>query len=156
MTDINPYQSPTANVSDAREALAKGYPVAGKMRRFINFVIDMFCFYALMLFVGVFIVLVFGEDRLNALFDGVYGIAFSVACYFAYYTLLEGTFSFTIGKLLTGTRVVATVEGKSRYTQALMRTLCRHIPFEPFSLLASDENVAWHDSLAKTKVVFIR
>jgi hypothetical protein len=34
----------------------------------------------------------------------------------------------------------------------VLRSLCRLIPFEPFSFLGSDAR-GWHDSITKTRVV---
>lgn len=155
MDEINPYQRPSTTVSEVGALATRAFPVAGKTRRFFNFVIDLLCFYAFFFVLAIIVFVIFGDEAM-AVFEGLRGLAISMAVYLGYYTLMEGTFSFTIGKLITGTRVVSTDQSKSRFLQAFVRALCRHIPFEPFSLLASDENIAWHDSIAKTKVVCIR
>jgi uncharacterized RDD family membrane protein YckC len=68
-----------------------------------------------------------------------------------YYTLLEGgNQGRTIGKLMTSTRAVR-LDGKPlTYTDALLRSLCRLIPFEVVSGLGY---APWHDRLTKTTVV---
>jgi len=69
----------------------------------------------------------------------------------AYYTLFEFfAKGRTLGKMATGT--VAVKEDGSRLTfkDALLRTLCRFIPFEVFSAFGYRP---WHDSLTKTLVI---
>lgn len=62
---------------------------------------------------------------------------------------MEGLYGASIGKLATGTRVVNAQGGRP----ALRQIVARWIPFEPFSVLFSNDRRGWHDSLAKTWVV---
>jgi uncharacterized RDD family membrane protein YckC len=73
----------------------------------------------------------------------------------AYYVALEGAFGISIGKLMTGTRVVDEQGNAPTLAQATVRSLSRFIPFEALSLAFSDDDRArgWHDSLARTYVV---
>ncbi len=82
-----------------------------------------------------------------------YGIGLGVML--TYYIAMEGFFGFTVGKLVTGTRVVTEGGGRPRWGQVVGRTFARLIPFEPFSVLFSNdkERRGWHDSLPKTYVV---
>jgi uncharacterized RDD family membrane protein YckC len=77
---------------------------------------------------------------------------FGVIMYFIYFAGMEIVFGRTIGKLLTGTRVVNNSGEKPAVGQILGRTLSRFIPFEPFSFLGN-EGRGWHDSLSNTYVV---
>jgi uncharacterized RDD family membrane protein YckC len=54
------------------------------------------------------------------------------------------------GKLLFGTFVVSASGAKPAFGQIVKRTLCRYIPFEPFSFFGE---TGWHDSISKTRVV---
>ena len=72
--------------------------------------------------------------------------------YTLYYAISECLTGRTIGKLITGTKVVDADGNKPSFGKALGRSLCRHIPFEPFSVLSSDAR-GWHDSIPKTWVV---
>ncbi len=68
-----------------------------------------------------------------------------------YYTICEAVMNGrTIGKLSTGT--IAITQDGTRFTfkHALVRSLCRIIPFEAFSALGY---MPWHDSISKTAVV---
>ena len=72
-----------------------------------------------------------------------------------YYVVLEGLLGISIGKLVTGTRVVDGHGRASSLRTAVMRTLCRFIPFEPLSLAFSphDRTRGWHDTRSRTCVV---
>lgn len=76
----------------------------------------------------------------------------------AYYILMEGVFGLTIGKLITGTRVVDERGGPPSVRQAVLRSLARLLPFEAFSVLLSQDGAArgWHDTLPRTRVVLRR
>lgn len=79
-----------------------------------------------------------------------YAIMFMVMT--IYYWLMESVFGATVGKLITHTYVV-TKEGTTPSPGTiLLRTLCRFVPFEPFSLLASGAR-GWHDRWTDTYVV---
>ena len=64
-------------------------------------------------------------------------------------------FGITVGKLCTGTRVVDENGHAIGFRRALLRSLCRLIPFDAFSVLMSDDQTirGWHDSLPRTYVV---
>lgn len=72
-----------------------------------------------------------------------------------YYLACEATMGRTVGKFVTGTRVVDVSGGKPTFGQIVIRTLCRLVPFEPFSFLFGDP-VGWHDSWSKTRVILVR
>lgn len=67
-----------------------------------------------------------------------------------YYSLTEGLFGRSLGKLITGTVVVDENGEKPSFGVILKRTLCRLIPFDSFSFLGSR---GWHDSISETYVV---
>jgi uncharacterized RDD family membrane protein YckC len=70
----------------------------------------------------------------------------------AYFVICEGLFSRTLGKFITGTKVVTADGGPPSLGQVLGRTFARFIPFEHFSFLGTPA-VGWHDSLSGTRVV---
>lgn len=70
----------------------------------------------------------------------------------AYYTGMEGfADGRTVGKMVTGTRVVSTNSEPLTTGRILLRTVCRWVPFEPFSMLFGD--APWHDTWTDTTVV---
>lgn len=95
---------------------------------------------------------VFGTDTL---YLGVVGsLLFSYVIYLLYYTLMEGlSGGRTIGKLVTGSIVVREDGTALTFNDALKRSLCRLVPFEPFSAFGGSP---WHDRWTDTKVVSIK
>lgn len=74
--------------------------------------------------------------------------------FFAYYSFMEMTYGKTFGKMITKT-IVVDAEGKKLNPMSIVgRSLCRFIPFEAFSFIASP--VVWHDSISKTYCVYTR
>lgn len=84
--------------------------------------------------------------------DPTLSILLSLGTYFAYYIALESSTGQTIGKMITGTTVVDEFGQKIDGGKAAIRTLCRIIPFEPFSFFGSSRR-GWHDSISKTYVI---
>ena len=151
----NPYQASDAALVDT--TVLWDVEGAGKWRRFFNFVIDTLMVYGIFAVVGVAAV-VFGFEQVIAWIESISRITdilLTAAVRFLYYTLIEGMFGFSIGKLITNTRVVDESGNRLSFGRTALRSLCRYIPFEPFSLLFSDSDVrrAWHDSLAKSYVI---
>lgn len=118
------------------------YP-AGLGRRFANLVIDAILFW----------VLVFGTVSMltfEQLSSGVVLLAYPLV-----WTLPELLFGRTLGKLLTGTKVVNLQGERPSFTQVCVRTIVRGVPFDAWSFLWGD-NVGWHDSWVNTRVVLVR
>lgn len=72
-----------------------------------------------------------------------------------YYIIMEVLTQRTIGKYITGTKVVCYDGTKPDAGTIGVRTLCRFIPFDAFSYLSSNPR-GWHDSLSKTYVVDVK
>lgn len=102
---------------------------AGRGRRFANFLIDYVCALLFGMIVLIIILLVFGEDTLDSLPDMVVGAL--LMC--LYYIPFEATTGRTIGKLITGTKVVNDKGQPPTLMEVVKRTLARFIPFEAFS-----------------------
>jgi uncharacterized RDD family membrane protein YckC len=74
--------------------------------------------------------------------------------YLLYYTFCEKVFGGrTLGKLITGTRALRNDGGALTLKDAFLRSLCRIVPFEPFSALGG---YPWHDRWTNTMVVKTR
>lgn len=137
---------------------------ATSFQRFLNFIIDFVAKLGLTYLVG----LLFGIialsrmstteelEEFNANLETpiarVIDILLSVVLGIIYHTVTEAFFAGkSIGKLITGTRAVNLDGTKLTFGKALTRSLCRYIPFEPFSFLASDRG--WHDTITDTRVI---
>lgn len=151
----NPYRAPAAAVREVSAALP--IECAGKWRRFFNWLIDKSVLYALTVAVLAILVVVDGEHWADW-YDTLgfwWQLLLRLALMLVYYVTLEGLFGVSVGKLVTGTRVVDELGRAPTPIQAVIRTLCRFIPFEALSLAFSDDDRTrgWHDSIARTYVV---
>jgi uncharacterized RDD family membrane protein YckC len=80
------------------------------------------------------------------------GLLFSVFAGIVYYSFFEYfTKGKTLGKILTRTRAVTEYGENLTFGQAVIRSLCRYIPFEPFSFFAASRG--WHDTISNTMVI---
>ena len=73
-----------------------------------------------------------------------------------YYFALEAWSGRTLGKLVTGTRVVSENGRDLTLARVMGRTLARLIPFEAFSFVSDERPVGWHDDLSGTRVIRTR
>jgi len=69
-----------------------------------------------------------------------------------YYSSFEVLTGRTIAKFITGTKVIDENGKTPDFGTIMLRSLCRFIPFEPFSFLGN-ERIRWHNRLSKTRVV---
>ena len=91
------------------------------------------------------------ENDKTILFILAYIIA--IVDYLVYYTLSEKLFrGYTVGKLITKTRAIRTDGKEITFKNALLRSLSRLVPFEPFSGFG----VPWHDAWTNTMVIKVR
>ena len=130
---------------------------ASNGKRFLNYILDsVFVFISsfILSFIIMFIIIYSSSDLSfldedHRLWDYLLGFCISMV----YYTLLEATTGRTIAKYITRTKVVTEEGEKPGFKTILLRSICRFIPFEPFSFFG--EGNGWHDSLSKTEVVNI-
>lgn len=119
--------------------------------RFANFIIDRILgtmiFYAAM-FGGIYLLGMDGDGAASAIV-----MLFSLAMIPGYYIIFEYFWGKTPGKFLTKTRVVNAAGKQPGFWNIVGRSLCRFIPFEPFSFLSGARPLGWHDSISKTYVV---
>lgn len=141
------------------------YELASTGTRFVNYIID-----RVVLFVvaaGFTILLLALDDvteskvftgmllRIDAggigqLYDYIYSAVFATLLYTGLEYLLKGK---SVGKYFTKTRAVQLDNSPLTLRHALIRSLSRQVPFEPFSFLRQDPPRGWHDTWSKTKVI---
>ena len=131
---------------------------ANKGLRFLNFIIDYVSIILLTMlffgFIAIVIVIINPEsdiiyqlENINPLIDRVITVFFYVLLIFLSEFLTKGR---SLGKFITGTKVVM-IDGSTPTTKDyFMRSLCRIIPFEVLSFLGEN---GWHDKISKTTVV---
>lgn len=151
----NPYAAPKTDLTD--NPTIDGALLlndASQGARFLNLIIDQLARVILVSVLSAVLGFVLG---LAGAADAarVAGFLFSLFVMFAYHVVLEGTTGRTIGKLVTGTRVVNEAGGKPTFGQIVIRSLARFVPFEPFSFFGASPR-GWHDRWSKTRVIKIR
>lgn len=108
---------------------------ASNWLRLTNLLIDYLGFLVLGVVMGVFCGIFLTEETLNRILkipDLVLGIPLLVF----YYIFFEALYGRTPGKFITRTKVVNEDGGNASFLQITGRTLCRFIPFEPFTFLS--------------------
>lgn len=128
---------------------------AGSGKRFANYLIDYVSFYVLMYLLSYVLVEVSYELAVILYGEGydLLGNLLTLLLYGMYMGLIEAMFKGrSLGKIMTGT--VAVNEDGSRISgqTALLRGLCRAVPFNALSALGS-RCYPWHDRWTKTYVV---
>ncbi|MEW4564294.1 RDD family protein [Bremerella sp. JC770] len=158
----NPFSSPKAE-APAMPEMSQGTPVpARKGLRFANFFIDNVILnivtFGIGIVIGVMLISTGYEVDAEGNFVGVplwVNIVINfvhIPITLAYYILMEAALGRTLGKLITGTKVVNAEGGDATFGQVVGRSFARYIPFEVFSFLGQTGR-GWHDSLSKTYVV---
>lgn len=141
------------------------YTEATTGQRFLNFIIDnLFMRFALSYASGyavAYLLLAVAPDFLTEIAYDDRGWRFWTLAYIIgffnyliYYTICEKAFKgYTLGKLITGTRAIRNDGTELTIKDAILRSLSRLVPFEPFSALGG---TPWHDSWTKTMVIKAR
>lgn len=155
----NPFQAPESLSRESSSSGQQTYPDAGNGKRFLNFLIDYVAFQVFMMCLGFAAGIAAAlhseamTTELMLFLEGPGVFLISLCVYYGAYVLMEGFFGATLGKLITGTRVVdERTQQSASFLQLLGRTASRMIPFEPFSFLGSKPG-GWHDHLSKTRVM---
>jgi len=149
---LNPYETPKSNPMDLAEPLAP-VPV-GKLVRLVNYFID-YIMQIILVMVYFYLASVIGGDEVIAKLDGIPAFILGLMALFPYYLLMEASIGRTVGKLVTGTKVVNEDGYDASFAQIVGRTFARIIPFEAVTFLGS-ETRGWHDSMPNTYVVKCR
>jgi uncharacterized RDD family membrane protein YckC len=123
-------------------------------QRFGNYLLDIVGFVAFLFVIGFMMGLLGMWEAIEFIDQNentFYEYMINAVMYVTYMTLVEGlTKGRSLGKLITGTRVV-TEDGESiGFSKALVRSLSRIVPFEVFSAFGDRP---WHDSWTNTYVV---
>lgn len=118
--------------------------------RLLHFLIDILFLYFIAYCSGYILVFIFGPLKALKIVEHTYLFGGSLA--FIVYFSQEFIFCKTLGKLLTGTRVVDSLGNKPGIVKLIIRSACRLIPFEAFSFLGSNKR-GWHDTISDTFVI---
>jgi uncharacterized RDD family membrane protein YckC len=159
----NPYEAPTFDQSDDLKKASHPLAPASQGKRFLNMIIDQLALYGLNVMLQTALAAAFmaSREEITVQEAGVAQVILTLIGFlfsFAYFVILEAATGRTLGKLLTGTKVVDLSGGQPSVGQVLGRSLCRYIPFEAFSFFFGDSShpIGWHDSIPKTRVVNVK
>ena len=151
--DRNPYDPPKSNLEQSAPPPG-ALELAPRGLRFANLVIDSVAHTLVVIALFAFVAssdpelmkrIAADDSPLNAYIIGV-----CVAL--LYYVPQESLFGWTLGKLVTRTRVVDEAGNRPTFGRVLGRTLLRFVPFEAFTFLGE---LGLHDRASGTRVVRI-
>lgn len=130
--------------------------LASAGKRFLNYLIDIITFYIICFILALLFALEIYNMRATS-DELTYKLKIELIAVFIlmlYYCICEIVFKGrTIGKFITGPKAVNEDGSPINANTALLRTLCRIVPFEPFSAFG---NRPWHDKWTKTYVIDIK
>lgn len=156
----NPY-APTkaalneSSFSDDHSDVSDGLRLASRWRRFANMWIDGFAVNLLSAVLNSVISDVGGRGQQPSFGSSlVTQFLLETFVWLGYYLLMEGLYGRTLGKLITGTRVVTESGDRPPFGQIVKRTWLRAVPLEAFSFFGT--RPGWHDRWSKTRVIRIR
>lgn len=137
---------------------------ASQGKRILNFIIDYIAqmlFAALLSFTITFIMALIDYsaamewadrvENMGAVLEYILGFLMIII----YYMTFEGIISRSVGKFITGTKVVLEDGSKPTLYTIFIRTISRCIPFEMFSFLGVSGR-GWHDRNSRTFVVNVK
>ena len=146
--------------SNVFEEVEQYYQPASTGRRFVNYLVDTILYYVFLFgcffLIGIITQLSGGaSEDIDAAAESwawkLLTYLFVFAIMLLFYTLVEGlTKGRSMGKLITGTVAIREDGSQISWKDALMRSLCRLIPFEAFSAFSGRP---WHDTMTKTVVI---
>ena len=90
----------------------------------------------------------FTEDKSNFIF----ALFFLPIFIWSYYIFTEYKWGFTLGKKITGLRVINSSGGKPKLKSIILRTIFKVIPFNSLALFFNEYR-GWHDRIAETYVI---
>lgn len=131
-------------------------PLAGSGKRLLNFWIDRGANYGIGAGLGFLGGIFIEPTLLDSLLGNnllVYGLGYIIGL--IYYTLFEGACGRTLGKLITGTKVLSKDHQPAGFLNILGRSFIRMIPFEAFSIFFGKGSM-WHDDWSGTVTVDLR
>ncbi|MDZ4403648.1 RDD family protein [Prosthecobacter sp.] len=159
--DINPYAPPQSNVVKIEEEVLHDAPSAGSGKRFLNYLIDRVAVFGLFFVVGIVLVTL---DELGITFEAasifdkigfLEDMLLTGVMTMMYYSCFEGACGRSLGKWITGTKVVSVTGEPLSFGKVLGRSLTRMVPFEAFSFLGGADS-GWHDAWTGTRVIDLR
>lgn len=114
---------------------------ASVRKRFFNNLIDS----GLIISLTILLIILTGNEMIYLLMPFLF---------FLYYLIFESVSGATLGKIITGTRVVNCLGEKPHFLTIFARTFYRFIPFDAFTF--ATPGGGWHDNFSHTFVISIK
>jgi len=131
-------------------------------KRFANYIIDTIFYFIIYFFINITSLLScrwFNLEESFFHFSDIFSFKWFVFWVFFWqllYFLQEYSTQRTLGKYITGTKVVLATGLKPGAEFILVRTLCRLIPLEALSFGEIEVELGYHDSISKTYVIDVK
>jgi uncharacterized RDD family membrane protein YckC len=129
--------------------------IASVGKRLLNYLLDVIAYYILCFFFGIFLAITNNSDLARNENSNPGFVLIFMLILLLYYFLCEFFLKGrTFGKFITGTKAVNEDGTQITAKTALLRTLCRIVPFEIISIFFSDR--PWHDKWTHTYVIDVK
>lgn len=145
--DINSVAEEVQQDSEEKDTLES--KIVGQGIRIIHLLVDFIAFVILGMIFGIIadlFIVTPSEAMMNLLGYMLLGISF-----FVYFGFMETKYQKTLGKFITKTKVVMSDGSTPLFSDILIRTACRLIPFDRLSFLFTRRG--FHDKLSNTMVI---
>lgn len=132
--------------------------LASRSQRLVNVIIDTIVLAIVLIFTGLLASIlyhVFDYDGMliwSMELSTAGRIVLDISIFVLYYVLMELLTQHTLGKYVSGTKVVMADGTKPGLGVLIVRTACRFIPLEFFSVFGETAR-AWHDSIPNVYVI---
>lgn len=132
--------------------------LAGRSQRLVNIIIDTIAYAIVLVLLRLIAPLLYYMFDFDALLIWVTELSaaaittINIAVLVVYYVLMEWMAQRTLGKFVSGTKVVLADGTRPGLGAILLRTACRYIPLEVFSVFGEAGRM-WHDSIPNTYVI---
>ena len=145
---------PEENYTVPDEVIEPVYATASLGKRVANYLIDSMAIVLLSIFILFLLGVFFLPESLPGLQESpdIFAQVYILSILFSYYVFMESVFGRTVGKFMTGTRVVDQWGKFPSLKTVLLRTIIRFVPFELFSYFGDDVR-GWHDRWSNTHVI---
>ncbi len=123
--------------------------------RLAHFIIDSICFQIMMVIIQFVCDVILKYTASSWFANRSLELVFTILLIVLYpllYAICEYAWQQTPGKMLTGTKVIDEYGNRPSFGTLMLRSICRFVPFEPFSCFGSP-SWGWHDRWSKTFVV---
>jgi uncharacterized RDD family membrane protein YckC len=147
------YAPPQAEVATIETPIDANTPLASRSRRLATFALDFAFFHVLAFIVGLVLALTGAGDWIEKM-SGLQERVFGIAVFLAYYLLTEVLQGRSLGKRITGTRVVTASGVHPTKGQLIKRSFARLVPFEFLSIFRVSR-LMWHDDWSATRTVYV-